>query len=82
MKASESVDYKVKYRHANIAAIEIECEDENLVIAAYGDASIPSLILKNQETKEFLTITFDEFEGFSIWSADLNFDSLKLCLVK
>jgi len=82
MKATQSADYKIKYRYRNIVAIEIDSVDEDVVIAAYGDGNFPSLILQNIQTKEIFTITFSEFEGFSIWSADLHADSLKICLVK
>lgn len=82
MKAIQSADYKIKCQYRNIVAIEVESVDEDLSIAAYGDGNFPSLILQNVETKEFSTVTFQEFEGFSIWSADLNADSLKICLVK
>lgn len=73
---------RIRSRSENIAAIEIENIEDNFIIAAYGDRNIPSLILQNQETKEFSHIKFKDFERFTIWSADLNGDSLKVCLVK
>lgn len=82
MNTTLEYNIKIRSRSENIAAIEIDNIDENFMIAAYGDRNIPSLILQNQETKEFSHIRFKDFEKFKIWSADLNGDSLKVCLVK
>lgn len=72
----------VRCRHKDIVALEVEVENDNLLIAAYGDGLVPSIILNNQETGGFSKINFSEFENFKIWSADLNGDSLRICLVR
>lgn len=82
MNTTIEYNIKIRSRSENIAAIEIDNIDENCIIAAYGDRNIPSLILQNQETKEFSHIKFKDFEKFTVWAADLNGDSLKICLVK
>jgi hypothetical protein len=69
-------------KHKDIVALEVEVENDSLLIAAYGDGIVPSIILSNQETGEFLKIPFPDFEKFKIWSADLNGDSLKVCLTR
>jgi aminoglycoside phosphotransferase len=75
-------EFNIKVIKENIVALEIDNIEEDLIIVAYGDAIIPSLILQNQTTKEFSHIKFEEFPGFKVWSADLNYDTLKICLVK
>jgi hypothetical protein len=72
----------VKEQTPKIAAIEMASIGEDLIIAAYGDGNIPSLILQNQETGELSKIKLDNFEGYKIWCAELNCDSIKVCLVK
>jgi hypothetical protein len=74
-------DIKIKYQHDDVIVLEVEPINEDLVIVAYGDNRIPSLILQNQETREFTDIAFKQFKGFKIWAADLN-DSLRVCLVR
>lgn len=80
---AEKIDYEIKVKHQSnhVVVLEVEPIHEDLVIAAYGDGSIPSIIFQNQETREFTDVRFREFEGYKIWAADLNYDSLKVCLV-
>lgn len=82
MKIDNDFEIKVKCKQHNIVALEIDDIEEDLVIAAYGDSNTPSIILQNKITREFCHVQFDEFIGFKVWTADLNYDSLKICLIK
>lgn len=84
MTTIEKIKYNIniKYQNDYVVVLEVDPIDEDLVIAAYGDSNIPSLIFQNKETREFTDIRFREFEGFKIWAADLNHDSLKVCLLR
>lgn len=66
----------------HLVALEILIDNEECMVAAYGENKIPSIIVEGRESGKFTTFSFIEFERFEIWSADLSGDVLRVCLVK
>lgn len=76
----EIISAKVYLEYVDLVAIEILLDNDECVIAAYGDKKIPSIILS--ENNKFSSLNFIEFKNFKVWSADLSGDILRICLTK
>jgi hypothetical protein len=92
MKAAFANDFVISRKNfSDVAAVSVRLESETMAVAAYGDSRIPSIILTQDEfardsslsqKMRFKTIFFEEFEGYKIWSCDIDGDEMNVCLVK
>jgi hypothetical protein len=84
----EVLDSLVVHSDERMIAVELVVRDDDLAVAAFGDGTVPSLILTNSfglsphERKNFAKISFPELKGFKIWSCDASEGSLKICFLK
>lgn len=76
---------------SDVAAVSVRLDSESMTVAAYGDSRTPSVILTQEEfardasmsqEMRFETIHFEGFEGYKIWSCDIDEDEMKVCLVR
>lgn len=76
---------------SEVVAVSVKIDSESMTVAAYGDARIPSVILIQEkfdrntsasQEMRFETVHFEEFEGYKIWSCDIDEDEIKVCLVR
>lgn len=76
---------------SDVVAVSVNLECENMAVAAYDDSRIPSVLVTydtfpadtstNQKMK-FKKISFEGFEGYRVWSCEIEGEELKACLVR
>lgn len=89
-KKSEELGISRK-NFSDVAAVSVRLDSESMTVAAYGDSRTPSIILTQEEfardasmsqEMRFKTIYFKGFEGYKIWSCDIDGDEMNVCLVR
>lgn len=87
----EVIDSLVVYADKRAVAMEVVVDNKNMTVAAFGDGTVPSVILTSNsfafptdtsQTKSFFKISFPNLKGFKVWSCDISLDSLKLFFIK
>jgi len=80
-KKSNLVSDVFVQQSGDLAALEILLNEDDIVIAAHSDSKLPS-ILVGKGSEPFTKITFLDFEGMKVWSAEISGRILRLCLAK
>ena len=83
IKVSRDTDIvgRVFVQTGDVAALEVLLNEDEMVIAAYGDSKCPS-VLVGKGSEPFTKITFLDFEGMKVWSAEISGRTLRVCLAK
>lgn len=91
MKTAVRCEFLVSRKNfMDVAAVSVRLNSENMAIAAYKESRFPSIILTEEEFSrentdrqeiKFETIEFKDFEGYKIWSCEIDGKEMKVCLV-
>jgi hypothetical protein len=78
-------------QHEDIVTLELELNSDSVSVAAFGDASMPSVMLTNDkfsapiaqnQKNDFTKVVFEGLKGYKIWSCEHSGEILKICLMK
>lgn len=76
---------------ADVAAVAVNLGCENMAVAAYDDSRMPSVLVtydtfpadtSTNQNMKFRRISFEGFEGYRVWSCEIEGEELKACLVR